>query len=175
MIGIPLRTHGSETDDLAVLSSARLYADLAKTGDVKRLWMCADVEAADPPQGFKSVGKACLSDCTELDTVVLASHGNEGQMGYWPDANAFASQLRWGGLGIVNELRLAACLVGKKDYVGNLKQAYTMDGIAVKKFVAFSESVGTVSSWGHKAVEVAGLFDWLMGNELYRVEVEGNI
>lgn len=173
IIAVPLKGE-TEEDDHAICASAKLYADLAKKGMVFKFWLPLDLEAQNRPEGYKALSKGSLSDCSELDSLVLVTHGNEGVVGHWPEPATLASMLNLWGLRIVNEFRIAACLVGKGDYVGRLKTACTNEGIAVKKLVAFSEEVMTCSSYGHEAIEVAGAMDWLLGKELYKVTLRGN-
>lgn len=75
---------------------------------------------------------------------------------------------------IVGTLRLAACLVGKQDYVHELKAACMARDICVKRFEAFSGSVTTSTSWSGQPIEVSNLWGAIVGKEQDRVVVEGN-
>ncbi|MEM9454981.1 MAG: hypothetical protein AAGF11_12430 [Myxococcota bacterium] len=75
---------------------------------------------------------------------------------------------------VVGTLRLAACLVGKKGYVDDLKAACMKRNVGVKKFQAFSESMITTTSWSGKPIEVSGLWGLITGKEQNLVELKGN-
>jgi hypothetical protein len=175
VVGIPLKLGQTEGADYAVHSSAKLYADTERVDATRKFWVCADQERQQPPKGFRTIRKQSLNAVDDYDTLVIVSHGNENVLGHWPQAEVLAKMLNLWGLRLVGELRIAACLVGKGNYLPDLKKALTELGIGVKKFVAFTESVETTRSWGGKAIETAGFVDGLFGKEWYRVEIPGNL
>jgi hypothetical protein len=109
-----------------------------------------------------------------LDTLVLASHGNDQEFGHWSEPDKLAVSLEIWGLRQIGELRFAACLVGKGTYLRDFKIACTKRGIGVKKFVAYTDEVATVTDWGGRVIEVAGILQAFMGKEWSRVELPGN-
>lgn len=175
VIGIPLKTNGNERDDTAIMMGTSTYAS-GSGAYVKKFWYCSDIEAMEPPEGYQPIAKGSLNECSGLDTVILVSHGNANQMGWWPRADQLAEVLEYWGGGVlaVGTLRLAACLVGKKGYVEELKAACMKRNIAVKKFQAFSESMVTTTSWSGTPIEVSSLWGHIMGKEENLVELEGN-